>query len=126
MLWPRLTTTERNALTPIEGMVIFNSTTGLHEGYFGSAWSPFGLASSIEGVSNPGGNIDFVPTDGLDITGNDGSDTITFGMGVITPDAINMGGLGDIYNVDYIHGGTSSTPNGNDPYIRFGTTLDLL
>jgi hypothetical protein len=34
----RLTTTERNSLTAVAGMQIFNSTTSQFEGYNGSAW----------------------------------------------------------------------------------------
>jgi hypothetical protein len=35
---PRLTTTSRNALTPQNGFVIYNTTTGQHEFYQGGAW----------------------------------------------------------------------------------------
>ena len=35
---PVLTTTQRNALTAVAGMIIYNSTTGQHEGYDG-AWN---------------------------------------------------------------------------------------
>ena len=33
-----LTTTERDALTAVAGMIIFNSTTGQFEGYNGTSW----------------------------------------------------------------------------------------
>lgn len=36
---PRLTTTQRNAIvTPTNGLLIFNTTTGKPEMYFASAW----------------------------------------------------------------------------------------
>jgi hypothetical protein len=38
MVLPRMTTTERNALTPIAGMVIFNTTTSTMEVYDGGTW----------------------------------------------------------------------------------------
>lgn len=38
------------------------------------------ILSSIEGVSNDGGNVDFVPSGGITITGNDGANTITFSV----------------------------------------------
>lgn len=38
---PRLTTTERDALTPVAGMVIFNTSTQKHQGYDGTAWNDF-------------------------------------------------------------------------------------
>lgn len=39
LLVPRMTTAQRNALTPIDGMIIYNSTTGALEGYQSAAWA---------------------------------------------------------------------------------------
>lgn len=39
---PQLTTTERDDLTPVEGMLIYNSTTDQFERYQASAWGAFG------------------------------------------------------------------------------------
>lgn len=36
----RVTTTQRNALTAVEGMVVYNTTTDQVEGYIDSAWRP--------------------------------------------------------------------------------------
>lgn len=38
LLLPRMTTAQRNALTAVNGMVIYNTTTGVIEGYEGGAW----------------------------------------------------------------------------------------
>jgi len=38
---PRITTATRDALTPVEGMVIFNTTTKKHQGYNGTTWNDF-------------------------------------------------------------------------------------
>lgn len=38
---PILTTTERNALTPTAGMMIYNSTDSKHQGYDGTSWNNF-------------------------------------------------------------------------------------
>ena len=39
---PRMTTTSRNAISsPASGLLIFNTTTGKHEGYNGSSWNQF-------------------------------------------------------------------------------------
>jgi len=38
VLLPRLTTTQQNALTAVNGMIIYNSTTGKFTGYAGGAW----------------------------------------------------------------------------------------
>jgi hypothetical protein len=42
---PHLTTTQRNDLTPVEGMIIYNSTTDQFERYQASAWGAFGGVS---------------------------------------------------------------------------------
>ena len=34
----RLTTTQRNAMTPVDGMIIYNTTTGVTEAREGGAW----------------------------------------------------------------------------------------
>jgi len=38
VLLPRLTTTQQNALTAVNGMIVYNSTTGKFTGYAGGAW----------------------------------------------------------------------------------------
>lgn len=39
---PRMTTTQRDAMTSVaEGALIFNITTGKHEGHNGTSWNPF-------------------------------------------------------------------------------------
>jgi hypothetical protein len=41
LLVPRLTTTQRDALTPVKGMIIYNTTADQFEGYQGAvaAWA---------------------------------------------------------------------------------------
>jgi hypothetical protein len=46
---PILTSTERTAITPASvtsGAIIYNSTTGNHQGYDGSSWAPIGLTGT--------------------------------------------------------------------------------
>lgn len=45
LLPSRLTTTERDALTAIDGMLIYNTTTNQHEGYQNGAWTAFGATT---------------------------------------------------------------------------------
>lgn len=47
IVYPRLTTAEKNALTPTEGQVIYNTTTNIIEYYDGTSWvSPSGGSGS--------------------------------------------------------------------------------
>lgn len=39
LLVPRMTSTQRDALTPTNGMIIYNSTTATMQGYIASAWA---------------------------------------------------------------------------------------
>ena len=41
MIIPRMTTTERNALTAVAGMMVYNTTDSKHQGYDGTTWNNF-------------------------------------------------------------------------------------
>lgn len=43
VLIPRMTTTQRDALTPVNGMIIYNSTLGKFQGYEAGAWNNFSV-----------------------------------------------------------------------------------
>ena len=45
---PSLTTTQRDALTPEEGMLIYNSTTDVLQGYVNGAWDDFVTQTVME------------------------------------------------------------------------------
>mgnify|MGYP001176017078 FL=1 len=51
----RLTTTQRNALTAVQGQVIFNTTTGVLEYYDGSAWAKVSAVLAV--LNSVSGNI---------------------------------------------------------------------
>ena len=51
----RLNTTQRNALSPVQGQVIFNTTTGVLEYYDGSSWAK--VSSVLAVLSSVSGNI---------------------------------------------------------------------
>ncbi len=38
---PRMTTAQRDLITPVAGMIIYNSTTNKHQGYNGTTWNDF-------------------------------------------------------------------------------------
>lgn len=62
-----LTTTQRNALTPVAGMIIYNSTTGQFEKYENGAWTGSATyAVAAKGVTN-GDSHDHVGGDGAQI-----------------------------------------------------------
>jgi hypothetical protein len=43
LLMPRMTTTERDAMSPINGMIIYNSTDDKFQGYGAGAWGNIAL-----------------------------------------------------------------------------------
>lgn len=77
-------------------------------------------ASKIEGVSNPGGNIDLVGQNGITIAGNDATNLITFtGGSPISIDGVSNAG-GDI---DFVgQNGISITPDNTGKLIAFSTS----
>jgi hypothetical protein len=54
---PTFTTTQRNALTPAEGMMIKNSTTGLIEGYVGGVWVSITGGSIADATTSTAGKV---------------------------------------------------------------------
>ena len=54
---PELTTTQRDDLTPTEGMMIKNSTTGTNQQYTGGAWSSVGTDATANGSTTVSGKF---------------------------------------------------------------------
>lgn len=55
LLLPRVTTTERNALTPVNGMLVYDTTLNAFYKYENGAWSNFaGLGYTAENAANKG------------------------------------------------------------------------
>lgn len=44
---PSLTTTQRNALTPANGMIVYDSTIGVHYQYIGGTWTTFATGTVV-------------------------------------------------------------------------------
>ena len=86
---PSLTTSERNAISSAgivtSGAIIYNSTTGNHQAYDGSSWSPVGLTGTQDinvGVITATKLI--IGTSGTTITTNNGK----VGIGTTNPQGI--------------------------------------
>ena len=43
LLITRMTTTQKNALTPVNGMIVYDSTLGKFQGYEAGAWNNFSV-----------------------------------------------------------------------------------
>lgn len=55
---PELTTTQRDALTPSEGMLIKNSTTGTNQQYVGGSWVDIGDAGTNDASTTVAGKVE--------------------------------------------------------------------
>lgn len=78
---PELTTTQRNALTPTEGMMIKNSTTNLIEGYVGGAWVSLTGGTIANAANGVAGKVDIAS--GTEIGAGTAVDAITGAINVI-------------------------------------------
>ena len=58
---PRLTTTQRDALSPTAGMLIYNTTTGFFQAYYGAAWKDITNVTSAQIQS---GSLVYAPDTG--------------------------------------------------------------
>jgi hypothetical protein len=94
----RLNTTQRNALTAVQGQVIFNTTTGVLEYYDGSSWAK--VSSVLAVLNSVSGNI----IDGL------GSTLTLSGTGFLTANlVVNFLQSQDGINVDVTVNPSSDT-----------------
>lgn len=58
-LFPRMTSTQRNAISsPATSLVIFNTTTGAYNYYDGSGWTTFGGSGAVDSVNGQTGVVE--------------------------------------------------------------------
>jgi hypothetical protein len=78
LIVPILTTTQRNALTPVTGMIIYNSTTNTLQFYNGSSWLEDSISFHLNGDNSPlstsGGHL--TDTGNLTVNGQVNTDLI--------------------------------------------------
>ncbi len=100
-LLPRMTTTQRDAITATAGMVIFNTTTAQHETFSGSVWVGTGSGTSSLQLSYETGNA-------IDVTAANG--TVSMSNSTDVTDVLTLdrafAGLGDALRVNMATGTT--------------------
>jgi hypothetical protein len=72
---------------------------------------------SVDGVSNAGGNVDFVAGSNMTITPNDGANTVTFSS--------TAGGIGGSGATNYVPKFTASTTLGNSAIYQSGSDIGI-
>lgn len=56
---PTVTTSQRDAIaSPTNGMIVYNSTTGVMNQYIGGAWTAFASGTTVEAANNVAGKVD--------------------------------------------------------------------
>jgi hypothetical protein len=95
-----LTTTERDALTPVDGMFIWNETTSNFQWYDGSSWESIPTGASAGGWTDDGGTVR-LPTS---------SDDVAIGTASLlgTERLRVLGDVGIQGDIDFETGGTRS------------------
>ncbi len=104
---PSLTTTQRLALTPTNGMIVYDSTIGVLYQYIGGAWSTFATGTVVNAANTTAGKVDIATTTEIAaLTGTDATsgalNALTVGVVSITSassgkiPALNTGGLLDV------------------------------
>jgi hypothetical protein len=86
LVYPSLTTTERNALTAVAGMVIFNSTTNTVQFYNGSSWLEDSTSFHLNGDNSPlsTDSVDLFDTGDLTVDGQINTDLVKSRTGVLS------------------------------------------
>ncbi|NIO07769.1 MAG: hypothetical protein GTO40_07075, partial [Deltaproteobacteria bacterium] len=76
-----------------------------------------GALVSVDGVSNAGGDVDFVAGSNMTITPNDGANTVTFSS--------TAGGIGGSGTTNYVPKFTASTTLGNSAIYQSGSSVGI-
>ena len=76
-----------------------------------------GALVAVDGVSNAGGNVDFIAGSNMTITPNDGANTVTFSS--------TAGGIGGSGTTNYIPKFTASTTLGNSAISQSGNNVGI-
>jgi hypothetical protein len=140
ILWPRMTTTQRNAIsTPPEGLVIYNTTSGQHEFYDSSSWVAIGGPGALTLPDFGAGVVKTLASD-VATAGSDRHLIIAAQSGT-SDDLIEVSGLdvgdecviradsGDTITVKHNAGGATDKiilPGGADVDISGNDTMKLM
>jgi hypothetical protein len=115
---PNLTLAERNALTPLNGMKIFNTTSGTEQVYKSGSWYDNDTGTSPNNASETVAGIVELATD-AEITA--GTTTGATGARLVSPNDTLKTNLNarfpskaDVQNSNYIY---AATATGNDTYV---------
>lgn len=92
---PNLTTTQRNALTASNGMIVYDSTLGVLYQYIGGAWSTFATGSVVNAADTVAGKVDIAT--GAEIGAGTATDATSGALNVIpvSQTAKTSSGAGD-------------------------------
>lgn len=127
---PQVTTTERNALTPANGMVVYDTTANSFYKYENGAWSTFAGGSgaawgSITGTLSNQTDLQSALDAKLNIDGSNANSDIDVGAYKINAQSFGVKGVNGAGHVGLKHQASNATASANETSLFAGSDGEL-
>lgn len=117
----RMTTTERNALTPTTGMILFNTDTNLFELYQGASWVSVNTGAGGGDMSGPGSSIN----NSISVF-NGTSGTLLKDTTVLIDSSANITDINNLSTKSLVVGNNTGTPTNVSTILDIQSTTGAL
>ena len=132
--FPQMTTTQRdNIASPSNGMVVYNTTTGVMNQYIGGAWTTFATGTTANAADGTSGKLDVATTTEIAAltatdAGSGASNALTVGVvSLTTATSGKIPALNSVGKLDVAIGGTGvASPTSGNILLGAGTSAMTL